>query len=111
VLPSTLSELNNELAGSIIAVDPKTKASYEYKVVQQSEVTTGPINSNYPVVMYDKMPSATLTPDSQIARIGKVAKTDAVLEICATFQSERDVAKKDRARPVWLQRWYDTYDG
>jgi Domain of unknown function (DUF5671) len=92
VLPESLATLNNELAGSIIPVDPKTRAVYEYTVVQNSELGTGPVNSNYPApINYEKI---SAPPEMmQMGRIGKIAKTDAVFEICATFEADRAVAK------------------
>ncbi len=98
ILPENLAELNNEIAGSIVPVDPKTKIAYEYKVIQNSELGTGPINTGgvYPVPMYDAMPAkdiAVSASGSYPTRIGKIAKTDAVFEICASFESERSIAK------------------
>ena len=99
VLPETLSELNNEIAGSVIPVDPKNKTEYEYRVTKQSEVVTGPVDQNniYPTPMYDDMSvksvSALSIPTS-LSRMGKIARTDAAFEICANFESVRDVSKQ-----------------
>ena len=99
VLPENLGTLNNELAGSIIPVDPKTKNVYEYTVIQNSELGTGPVAiTTYPVPIYDKFTDTAVAVNSSAAssvgRIGKVAKSDAIFELCATFESDRDVAKK-----------------
>jgi hypothetical protein len=95
VLPESLATLNNEIAGSIIPVDPKTKAVYEYTVVQNSELTTGPLQQGgYPMPMYDKMPAMAVSPEMMQGRVGKIAKTDAIFELCATFESVREIAKR-----------------
>lgn len=99
VLPESLATLNNELAGSIVPVDPKTKAVYEYKVIQNSELGTGSIlGGGYPVPMYDSamkdIAQTTAAAYPGATRIGKIAKTDAIFELCATFETDRDVAKQ-----------------
>ena len=97
VLPESLGTLNNELAGSIVPVDPKTKAVYEYKVIQNSELGMGPVQAGvYPMPMYDTAVKdvAQTTAAYPGSRIGKVAKTDAIFEICATFETEREIAKQ-----------------
>jgi hypothetical protein len=100
VLPENLFTLNNEIGGTIIPVDPRTKAQYEYRVIEQSQVVDGPVDiTSYPMPLYDKaMPeAATMSAGTAqaIARIGKVAKTDAKFELCATFETERDIAKRN----------------
>lgn len=98
ILPENLAVLNNEIAGSIAPVDPKTKAVYEYQVIQNSELGTGPIlGGAYPVTMYDSgmKDIAQAAPAAYPGnRTGKIAKTDAIFELCATFETERDVAKQ-----------------
>lgn len=77
VLPENLAALNNEVGGSIVPVDPKTKKAYEYKVISNSTLV------EEESTQYGNMLSKK-----------KKATTPAVFEICATFETVRDVAKR-----------------
>lgn len=77
VLPENLASLNNEVGGNIVPVDPKTKKAYEYKVITNSTLVEEE-SSQFGNVVSKK----------------KKATTPAVFEICATFETVRDVAKR-----------------
>ncbi|MFA5131798.1 MAG: DUF5671 domain-containing protein [Candidatus Paceibacterota bacterium] len=66
-LPVTLSELNNAFQGYAVPVDPVTKTEYGYKVIQQPTMKV-----NY-------------------ATNKKEMATNAIFELCATFETVRDV--------------------
>jgi hypothetical protein len=94
VLPVSLGALNDELSGTLVPVDPRTKMAYEYTVIQNSELGFGVINDqNIIPIMYDKSMVSSI-PSQPGTRTGRIAKTDAIFEICATFESVRDVAKR-----------------
>ncbi|MEN9852137.1 MAG: hypothetical protein RI996_80 [Candidatus Parcubacteria bacterium] len=92
VLPNELGELNDEISGNIIPLDPKTKAVYEYKVVQNSTLS----KTNKSVL--------DIGPEQYESALGKLlvrssnslikADTDAIFELCATFETERAIGKK-----------------
>jgi hypothetical protein len=75
-LPATLVELDNAFQGYQVPVDPLTKESYTYKVVQQ------------PVV---KMNYTTNR---------KELTTPAIFQLCATFDTVRKVDSRGQAFPV-----------
>ena len=90
-LPSDLASLTDTIGGNVIAVDPQTKTPYEYKVIQNSELVDGVVNASVvPTYKYAADSVATISG----TRMGKIAKTDAVFELCATFASVRDVASR-----------------
>lgn len=74
VLPASLQELQNEISGYSLKVDPSTKAPYEYNVLQQSVVETEQ--------QVGGMTSTKL-----------VAKSEAIFTLCANFEAVRDIAK------------------
>lgn len=63
-IPDTLAQLNDPFSGFSVPVDPQTKASYEYKIIKQSDLA------------YE---------------LGKTVPTNAKFELCATFITERNV--------------------
>lgn len=73
-IPDRLSELNNAFQGYVVPVDPVTKEEYGYKVVQQPIM-----RMNY------------TTNKKEMA-------TNAVFELCATFETKREV--DSRGMPV-----------
>jgi hypothetical protein len=81
ILPENTTSLNDQLQGTILPVDPKTKIAYEYKAIQNSKLV-------------DRKVTETSNTDIQRAPLSnKVATTDAIFEICATFETERNVGK------------------
>lgn len=66
-IPDTLSELNNAFQGYVVPVDPVTKEEYEYRVIQQP-ITRMNYSTNE-----------------------KEMVTNAIFEICATFDTKREV--------------------
>lgn len=101
VLPENLGALNNEIGGMIVPVDPKTKSVYEYTVIQNSELGTGKVNNSFaPSLAFSPKTKEVIVPtlDTSILyaenKSNLVAKTDAIFELCATFESERNIAKK-----------------
>ncbi len=65
-LPATLSELNDAFQGYAVPTDPMTKASYEYRVIQQ------------PTIAVDFMTKK------------KVMTSNAIFELCADFDTVRE---------------------
>lgn len=70
-IPATLSELNDAFQGYSVPVDPVTKASYVYRVIQQPVVRL-----NY-------------------AMQRKEMTTNAIFEICATFETVRNTNNQE----------------
>lgn len=79
-LPLTLDELDNAFQGYKVPVDPITKVSYTYKVVQQ------------PVISFKTSSSR------------KEMTSNAVFELCATFDTVRAVDSRGQSIPVMSEK-------
>ncbi len=79
-IPATLTELNNAFQGYAVPLDPVTKAAYGYKVIQQPT-----FKMNY------------TTNKKELA-------TPAIFELCATFETVRNVNERgvSVAEPIGL---------
>ncbi len=75
-LPNSLFELNNAFQGYAVPGDPVTKVSYGYKVLQQPTFKNNAVNNK------------------------KELATPAIFELCATFDTVRNL--NERGRPVTI---------
>lgn len=75
-LPGTLSELDNAFQGYKVSVDPVTKVAYGYKIIQQPLVKV-----NYTTTKKELM-------------------TPAIFELCATFETSREVDSRGQSVAV-----------